>query len=1002
MLLPRILWKKEFDLGAHFAEAMLLPTIEVRKIVIAGIISRIAINISPLRTGEVLPLAEKFKLGKDEFDSACKEGFSNVIRSAYGVYSDKDDLSKLQQLREDVGLAEEIFAAAAEKALLRIVKGITDERRFDDLSRTSEQLRALIKDAGLAQDTVEGLLAAQLSRGLSENRHSYDFRRFVEFIQSLQLSEATLRTLAKTAFLQCLESDTPDHAVEILNLFNIDTKELQDEKIVLYLQPLFNKLVLGSMGRGYSVYYNLQADIDRIKVLSKDFPALLQEPHRSFLISNIAELLGRNLSEIFKDDLMLIVPNVLGLTDEAFKLPEFQKDAEEFFLEKLERADDAQKAADMFAIPRNRVEALVSERIVQEFEASNYSYPIAWCKTFNLPAERFQKEALGCLISRLTSGQVQLSEAMSIKESFSLNGKLDLPEVKTAAKTWIAQSLKEENVEQANLIESEFKVAFSTSDAKEHFPHFEEVLKFLSDRKSDFLAEFNKSNRLLFILCTLESKNSFFESLQSAPFLADAVVENSRFAPRLIKAWGEFDEESRKKIEILYLNKTKILQGQTEQSRVEFRSAMQELLRKFGKNREILSTITTVGINTEEWLGHREKEEFVLTKESEETGVYERLAVPTNRITETTKKYEDLLKQTLEDHKQQLSSATVSDVKVEAEAELEVLQAKLIEAEAANDERRSKGIQRGIENAMSRAAKAKLIPVLDKIRSGINNIAILRGEVTSKVSALRALESKSADTLLVGEAETIKRSLNESASKLEKTIQRSKKEITELLGTALSEEVSSSVLENINLSLREEWITFDSDITDIRKLTSKEVSENLDGRQVHISVWDRNPDMDLYQGNYSPCCISIESGAGGESSESTIADYLTDLGVQIVSIYDTEKNIPIAAAWCWIGTSKVGTTSLIIDNIEANTDYSNQYAHLLGEKLVNYIVDYGKKIGADRVELGTAHNDLPDQRLMSRMRASGKRYLKTGGYNRADGYFLEAEDTKVVTVWKRE
>ena len=76
----------------------------------------------------------------------------------------------------------------------------------------------------------------------------------------------------------------------------------------------------------------------------------------------------------------------------------------------------------------------------------------------------------------------------------------------------------------------------------------------------------------------------------------------------------------------------------------------------------------------------------------------------------------------------------------------------------------------------------------------------------------------------------------------------------------------------------------------------------MESQPMSIFVWARNPDIDLYQGNYSPCCICIDSEHMG--AESTIADYNTDLGVQIVNIWDEVKNEPVTAAWCWLGASE--------------------------------------------------------------------------------------------------
>jgi len=167
-----------------------------------------------------------------------------------------------------------------------------------------------------------------------------------------------------------------------------------------------------------------------------------------------------------------------------------------------------------------------------------------------------------------------------------------------------------------------------------------------------------------------------------------------------------------------------------------------------------------------------------------------------------------------------------------------------------------------------------------------------------------------------------------------------------------------------------------------------------------IFVWTRNPDIDLYQGNYSPCCICIDSAHMG--SESTIADYNTDLGVQIINIWDEAKNEPVTAAWCWLGKNAKGETALVVDNIESNTLYSSNFSEQLTAELFNYIQNYAKRLGVDRVVLGKANNDLPTGSESAKMPEDGERYEKIGGSNRADGYFFEAEGKSVKLLWKAE
>ena len=142
-----------------------------------------------------------------------------------------------------------------------------------------------------------------------------------------------------------------------------------------------------------------------------------------------------------------------------------------------------------------------------------------------------------------------------------------------------------------------------------------------------------------------------------------------------------------------------------------------------------------------------------------------------------------------------------------------------------------------------------------------------------------------------------------------------------------------------------------------------------------VFVWARNPDVDLYQGNYSDCCVRIDSQHMG--AESTIADYNADLGIQIVNIYDEAKKEPVTAAWCWLGKDKNNKPALVVDNIESNTAYSANYPEQLTKELFDYLKDYAKAIGVKKVVLGKANNDLPTAGELAKLPADSQKYKKS-------------------------
>src|SRR3989344_5706405 len=119
--------------------------------------------------------------------------------------------------------------------------------------------------------------------------------------------------------------------------------------------------------------------------------------------------------------------------------------------------------------------------------------------------------------------------------------------------------------------------------------------------------------------------------------------------------------------------------------------------------------------------------------------------------------------------------------------------------------------------------------------------------------------------------------------------------------------------------------------------------------------------------------------------ESTIADYLTDVGMQVVKIIDEKRDSTIIAAWCLIGKNRAtGEVALVVDNIEANTDYSLQFNTQLSRQLRAYLETYARKSGLTKIVQGELNNDLE-------LFSMDGEYDKLGGYNREDGYYLEGE-----------
>lgn len=491
-----------------------------------------------------------------------------------------------------------------------------------------------------------------------------------------------------------------------------------------------------------------------------------------------------------------------------------------------------------------------------------------------------------------------------------------------------------------------------------------------------------------------------FQLLLDKPFLATALENNEKYGIKLLLKFGSLDKLSKANIETLYDYRSAILNERPDidlDSR-DFRIAVQNRLESYRRNAEILETLQKRGIYVEEWLNHEDEVYFELGREAS-LKFSETIVTPTERIQETIDQYIQVIKEILMEYKDKLTDFKVPLKNIEElEQELEKLRHQKQLAEEGGDTKKAEGVTKGIASIESQIENPKQTSLWDKVSGNITRIDLVKKDIFKAYAKLKESEAKVEELENNGTISQVQK--RKEFQKLKSKVEASKNEMKEkvhMLGSRLSEfdqnfaslvepaigdYRSEALAQEKDQRLGEIWDHYKTDAQTLQDIFFEKDDDNtLDGQPMRISVWDRNPDTDLYLGNYTDCCIRIDSQHMGE--ESTIADYLTDVGMQIVNVYDEKKKMPIASAWCWVGHDDDDQTAFVIDNIEANTAYSTKYKTQLEVKLKAYIEDYAKKVGAKVVQ-GKSNNDL----VVAEMDSS---YYKLGGYNRASGYYLEAE-----------
>lgn len=131
-----------------------------------------------------------------------------------------------------------------------------------------------------------------------------------------------------------------------------------------------------------------------------------------------------------------------------------------------------------------------------------------------------------------------------------------------------------------------------------------------------------------------------------------------------------------------------------------------------------------------------------------------------------------------------------------------------------------------------------------------------------------------------------------------------------------------------------------------------------------IKMWDRIPQKDLFQGNYSTCCIGVGGG-----NEPAMFDYLLNTTFNMIEIVDNKTGKTIGNALCYFVKNEQNEPEFVIDNIEINNNFK------IWDKdfkygIRNAIFEYAKNLADSitnkpdtKIFLGTNNNDIPEDDL---------------------------------------
>jgi len=145
-------------------------------------------------------------------------------------------------------------------------------------------------------------------------------------------------------------------------------------------------------------------------------------------------------------------------------------------------------------------------------------------------------------------------------------------------------------------------------------------------------------------------------------------------------------------------------------------------------------------------------------------------------------------------------------------------------------------------------------------------------------------------------------------------------------------------------------------LDDISKIQDTKASKTLD---LTIKMWDRNPQKDIFQGNYSTCCIGMGGGNG-----SAMPHFVMDTAYNMIELVDNKTGKTIGNALCYFIKGANGKPAFIIDNIEINNGVkpSEEVGLQLRNSMVEYAARVSKEVtGLDDVSIymSGSYNDVP-------------------------------------------
>jgi len=1001
---------------------------------------------------DLILLAKEYEVDDFLSSEVIQEKADKSIMDAlfWGYYNKAKRIKENLSIPEDVFMEKikRAMDAGLEKGTGRMIllqKEFGLEREFFDSEEKREQLKRLFMDEVYQGDAfnvieirknfpvdleigeegekeIKSLFLNVISKGNASSILS--FKEQFSFIEDYIHSEEVVR-VTQRAFLEAARTESFNTMCFLADNLDLDMKFFAEEEVQEVIEDVFYDCLVKDNGFDFAKNISEKFGLsdERVKTAGRDF--LIHEIRNHDVknakaVQDYFELSGESLEEVIVEEISLILDSLgedmiyevgqivreFGLSEES--LVPLQKKAQgmaNYYLywNDLEAFDLVKK---IFSLSQEFIDKEIREAVSQKLmddSTDEYEMAIDIKRRFGgdeLVKDPMVREAAEKAFMVALQGDLEYDymyggepyDALVVKNEFNLSEEF----IRNYIRGILIELITSDNPFNALKMKELFLKDISGEEVMSLDERTEAFFRELKSRDEDMYTKAEGNPGLaLALLKHLGSGEDFYESLESYPFIKEVMDSNPKFGLKLFFKFDEFDETSKENISSLFSWKKQIM---TENPEIDtgsqaFRVLMQKKVGNYMNNPETIAEMSRL-IDTEEWLGYARKDDFIL-KNEEEASFSQMVKIPLVRMGQSISDYVRYIRDSLSDYSDELNQAvTYPEKYTDTVALVESIKERLKEEEGKEekDEQKILGMRKGLaahqENLDN--LKKRAVGFWDRLESLSEKSTRLREtSKTLKDLEVRGDYSKEGKEKIGKAKEVLKRTFYDLRSGIESFRGGFREDLLSALGDKVGEEKVVGVVQELEEKVNETMNHLENDIQQLNDTFSeKQEKSPFAKNEMSVKLWNRDPDVDLYQGNYSPCCISIESGCGADSSESAISDYLTESAIQVVNVFDETRGIPVVAAWCWIGKDDQGESYFVVDNVEANTDYTKRYPKVLTLELTNYIKDYAKSVGIpeSRIRKGINSNDL--DLYISDIE---KDISIVGKPNREGGYYLEAE-----------